>query len=109
MNTKERSDQAIKLTNTGKLLEAEKIYLEILAEEKNHPNALYGLSLLADKINDQVVREDLLRRAIDELADNKEPRLVVWLAELAECLIKQKKIPAAQEVAQKSKAIMDSL
>jgi len=102
---------AVNLTKTGKLVEAEKVYLTVLGKEANYPSALYGLSVLADKINDQEVREDLLRHAINGLAKATDPELksiaAAWLTELAESLIKQNKTQAAQEAVLRSKKLIE--
>jgi len=102
---------ATNFTKTGRLVEAEKIYLTVLGKEANYPPALYGLSVLADKINDQEVREDLLRHAINGLAKATEPQLkslaAAWLTELAESLIKQNKTQAAQKAILRSKKLIE--
>jgi len=83
---------AHRLTQKGELIEAEAIYHEMLEQEENYPPALHGLSDLADKINEQDVREDLLQRAIDQIQGatdrNQKGLIAIWLAERAEALIK---------------------
>ena len=85
--------QAQRLTQQDKLIKAEEIYLEMLDQEANYPPALYGLAELAGQINDQEVREDLLRRAIEQIKDTDDRKqkglLAIWLTELAETLFKQ--------------------
>jgi len=102
---------AKKFIDQGKLLDAEKIYLDILDEEPNFPTALYGLSLLADKINDQVVREDLLQRAIDNVTELNDAQtkstVAAWLAELSECLLKQNKVSEAKKYILESKKLIE--
>lgn len=84
--------QAERLVQQGELIKAEEIYLDILDQDENYPPALYGLSELADKIDDQEVREDLLARAIAQIKQtedrNQKGLLAIWLAYQAEALIK---------------------
>ena len=84
--------QAQRLTQQGELIKAEAIYLKMLEQEQNFPPALYGLSELADKIDEQEVREDLLKRAIEEVKDTKDRNqkslIAIWLTEQAEALLK---------------------
>ncbi len=84
--------QAQRLTDQGELIKAEEIYHDMLNQQANCPPALYGLSELANKIDEQEVREDLLKRAIEELKGatdrNQIGVLAIWLAEQAESLIK---------------------
>jgi len=79
-------------TQKGELIEAEAIYHKMLEQQENFPPALHGLSDLADKINEQDVREDLLQRAIDQIKGatdrNRKGLIAIWLAERAEALIK---------------------
>jgi len=84
--------QAQRLTQQGELIKAEAIYLKMLEQEQNFPPALYGLSELADKIDEQEVREDLLSRAIIEIKQtndrNQKGVMAIWLTEQAEALMK---------------------
>jgi len=84
--------QAQRLTQQGELIKAEAIYHEMLEQEQNYPPALYGLAELADKIDEQDVREDLLNRAIEEIKDTKDRNqkslIAIWLTEKAEALMK---------------------
>ncbi len=102
--------QAQSYTQQGELIEAETIYHEILDQEPDYPPALHGLAELADKINDQEVREDLLRRAIDEVNKsedrNKKGLAAIWLAELAESLIKQNRQDDAMKCIKESEQII---
>jgi len=83
--------QANRLTDQGELIKAEEIYHNMLNQEANYPPALYGLAELANKIDEQEVREDLLKRAIEGLKGATERNqigvLAIWLAEQAEALI----------------------
>lgn len=87
------TEQAEQFIQQGELIKAEEVYLAMLEQEQNYPPALYGLAELANSIEQQDVREDLLRRAIEQLKDtedrNKKGLVAIWLAELAESLIKQ--------------------
>ena len=84
--------QAQRLTQQGELIKAEAIYHEMLEQEQSYPPALYGLAELADKIDEQDVREDLLNRAIEEIKDTKDRNqkslIAIWLTEQAEALMK---------------------
>jgi len=84
--------QAQRLTQQGELIKAEEIYHEMLEQEQNYPPALYGLAALADKINEQDVREDLLKRAVEEIKDTEDriqkSLMAIWLTEQAEALMK---------------------
>ena len=84
--------RAQRLTQQGELIKAEAIYHEMLEQEQNYPPALYGLAELADKIDEQDVREDLLKRAIEEIKDTKDRNqkslIAIWLTEQAEALLK---------------------
>jgi len=84
--------QAQRLTEQGELIKAEAIYHDILEQEKNYSPALYGLSELANKIDEQEVRDDLLNRAIEEIKQTKDRKqkglIAIWLSERAEALIK---------------------
>lgn len=84
--------QAQRLTQQSELIKAEAIYHQILEQLKNYPPALYGLAELADKIDEQEVREDLLDRAIAEIKNttdkNQKALLAIWLTEKAEALMK---------------------
>ena len=84
--------QAQRLAQQGELIKAEAIYHEMLEQEQNYPPALYGLAELADKIDEQDVREDLLKRAIEEIKDTKDRNqkslIAIWLTEQAEALLK---------------------
>jgi len=102
--------QAQRLTQQGELIKAEAIYLEMLEQEKNFPPALYGLSELADKINDQEVREDLLNRAITEVKPtndrNQKGIKAIWLTEQAEALMKLNRQDDANACIAESKRII---
>jgi len=84
--------QAQRLIDQGELIKAEEIYHDILQQEKNYSPALYGLSELANKIDEQEVRDDLLNRAIEEIRDtvdrNQKGLIAIWLTERAEALIR---------------------
>ena len=84
--------QAQRLAQQGELIKAETIYHEMLEQEQNYAPALYGLAELADKIDEQDVREDLLKRAIEEIKDTKDRNqkslIAIWLTEQAEALLK---------------------
>ena len=84
--------QAQRLTQQGELIKAEAIYLEILEQQQNFPPALSGLAELADKIDQQDVREDLLARAIEQIKQTTDRNqigvMAIWLTERAEALIK---------------------
>ena len=84
--------QAQRLTDQGELIKAEAIYHNVLEQQKNYSPALYGLSELANKIDEQEVRDDLLNRAIEEIKNtedrNQKGLIAIWLAERAEALIK---------------------
>ena len=84
--------QAQRLAQQGELIKAETIYHEMLEQEQNYPPALYGLAELADKIDEQDVREDLLNRAIEEIKDTKDRNqkslIAIWFTEQAEALLK---------------------
>jgi len=57
--------QGMQLQNDGDLQQAEKIYLQILEEHPDHPDALHLLGVLAIQIQDYEVAENLISRAID--------------------------------------------
>ena len=103
-------EQAYQLAQQDELIQAEEIYHDILQQQANYPPALYGLATLADKINDQEVKEDLLRRAIEQIKDsddrNKKGLEAIWLTELAEALIRQGRQDDAKECIDGSKRII---
>lgn len=106
--------QAQRLTQQGELIQAEAIYLKMLEQEKNYPLALYGLSELADKIDEQEVREDLLSRAITEIRQtndrNQKGVMAIWLTEQAEALMKLNRQNDAKAcVAESEKVIKENL
>lgn len=84
-------NHARRLAQHGELMKAEKVYIEVLNQEYNYPPALYGLAELANQSGDQDKREQLLRKATDQIKKTGSPRqkviLTDWLTELAEILI----------------------
>lgn len=106
--------QAQRLVQQGELIKAEGVYLDMLDQEANYPPALYGLSELADKIDDQEVREDLLARAINQIKQtedrNQKGVLAIWLADQAEALIKLgRKNEAKASIAESERLIKANL
>jgi len=85
-------EQAQRLIQQDELIKAEEIYHKMLEQEKDFPPALHGLSVLANKIEEQEVRENLLDRAIQQIKEtedrNQKAVLAIWLTEQAEALIK---------------------
>ena len=104
-------EKAWQHTQQGELIKAETIYHEILEKQTNYPPALYGLAVLADKINDQLVREELLCEAIDQIKDsndrNKKSLIASWLTELADSLIKQNRQNEARECINESERLIN--
>ena len=102
--------KAQRYTQQGELIKAETIYHELLDQQKNYAPALYGLAELADKINDQEVRGDFLRRAIVEVEDSddrvRKGLAAIWLTEQAEALIKLNRQNDAKECIAKSERII---
>jgi len=49
----------------GRLPQAEALYQRILQREPNHPDALYGLGVVAAQAGQQVLAQDLMLKAID--------------------------------------------
>jgi hypothetical protein len=80
-------EQAQKLTQKGDFIIAEALYHELLDIEPNCPPALYGLSQLADKIDNKKLRKELLQTAIEQLknvgGDNIKNLKASWIEELA--------------------------
>jgi len=106
--------QAQRLTDQGELIKAEAIYHNILEQQKNYSPALYGLSELANKIDEQEVRDDLLNRAIEEIKNtedrNQKGLIAIWLAERAEALIKLgRQTDAKSCIAESEKMIKQNL
>lgn len=106
--------QAQRLTDQGELIKAEAIYLDVLEREQNYSPALYGLAELANKIDEQEVRDDLLDRAIGELNGstdrNKKGLVAIWLTERAEAMIKLgRQDDAKQYIAESEKIIKQNL
>lgn len=103
--------QAQQCVQQGDLIGAETVYKAILAQAQDYPPALQGLSVLANAIDDQQVREDLLRRAISKIDDldgrDANGLAAIWLAELAEALILQDKQDEAQQCIDESKRIIE--
>lgn len=79
-------EQAQKLTQQGDFVIAEALYHELLDIEPDCPPALYGLSQLADKIDDQALRKELLQTAIEQIKDadegDKKSLKAIWEDEL---------------------------
>ncbi|MFW5442765.1 MAG: hypothetical protein ACKE51_00460 [Methylococcaceae bacterium] len=102
--------QAQRLTQQGDLIQAEEIYHTVLKQQVNFPPALYGLAGLAEKIDEQEVQEDLLRRAIAQIKDsddrNKKGLEAIWLTELAEILIKQGRQNDAKQCINESERVI---
>lgn len=82
--------QALLLAEQGDLIGSEALYHQVLQQQPEHPQALYGLAQLAGAIDDQEVKEILLSQAIDQLVDRTSPYqktlAAAWLTELAEVL-----------------------
>jgi tetratricopeptide (TPR) repeat protein len=57
-------DHAIRLHQAGRVVEAEKIYREVLRREPNQPDALHLLGLIAHHVGHAGAAELLMRRAI---------------------------------------------
>jgi len=76
--------QAQELIEQDELDIAEAIYHELLGKDENCPAALYGLSQLANKINDQQLRKELLQAAIVQIEDTEESLRQIWQKELDE-------------------------
>ncbi len=76
----------------GDLLAAESLYKKMLDQNPANPPALHGLADLANAIDDQEVRAELLQRAIDSMEGqedrNSKGVMAIWYSELAEALIK---------------------
>ncbi len=102
--------QAQRYIQQGELIKAEAIYHDMLKLEQNYPPALHGLAELAGKINDLDVREDLLRRAINEIKGSQDRNIkslaASWLTELAEVLMKQNRQDDARACISESKRII---
>ena len=79
-------EQAQLLTQQGGFVIAEAMYHELLDLESDCPPALYGLSQLADKIDDQALRKELLQAALEQIKDadesNKKSLKAIWEDEL---------------------------
>lgn len=80
-------EQAQLLIKKGEFIIAEALCHELLDIEPNCPPALYGLSQLADKIDDKKLRKELLQTAIEQLKNEGEDNIkrlkAIWIAELA--------------------------
>jgi len=79
-------EQAAEFIQQEELIIAEALYRDLLEKNENCPVALYGLSELAEKISDQQLREELLRRAIEQIkeieVDNKKEIIACWEQQL---------------------------
>lgn len=85
--------QALLLVEQGDLIGAEALYHKVLEQKPDDPLALYGLAQLAGVIDDQELKGDLLKQAIeqqliDERSLTQQSLAATWLTELAEVLFK---------------------
>ncbi len=65
-------DLALRHHQAGRLAEAEEIYRQVLAQQPDHPDAIYGLGMIALQVGHHDMAVDLIRRAISLKPDHAE-------------------------------------
>jgi Flp pilus assembly protein TadD len=79
MTFEQQLESGLSHHRAGKLVEAERIYRQLLAQQPKHPEALHMLGLLAGQLGRNDLAVDLLREAIGLNPGNAEAHNNLWV------------------------------